>query len=262
MSATQHQWQENVVRAEKYIYDESDTITNLIVGSSLAQRIKIDSLPQFYNLAFAGQSLFDGLEIVRHKKKLPKNIFIEINLIFKEQNKEFSAGFFQPLTYNIKKYCISFRSDKQPLFFIYPAIQKTISKGNEKKKVKSLEADIKENEIFNSMMKLQISNYSKIPDSNFVSGQFLLLADLVKDLKNKGVNIIFFEMPLNPNLVELPLAKFIRNKTYDFFPQNINNYIKIPNCSNYITGDGLHLKYQEALIYTSYFKEEAKRFNP
>ena len=58
ISATQHQWQDNVVRAEKYIYDESDTINNLIVGSSLSLLIRNDSLRHFYNLAFAAQSFY------------------------------------------------------------------------------------------------------------------------------------------------------------------------------------------------------------
>ncbi len=264
ISATQHQWQDNIVRAEKYIYDESDTINNLIVGSSLSLLIRNDSLRHFYNLAFAAQSFYEGLEIVSHKKKLPKNIFIETNFVFKEQNKAFSSGLFSFLNYNIKKYCISLRSDKQPLVFIYPAIKKEwqMNKNEfEKNKKQPSVKEIQESEIFKKLLKLQLANYAKIPDSTFVSNQFLLLTSMVTELKSKGVNIIFFEMPINPNLVELPLAKLIRNSFYKYFPVDQNNYIKMPDCSNYITGDGLHLEYEESITYTSYFKKEAKKYS-
>lgn len=263
MSATQHQWQDNVVRAEKYIYNENDATNNLIVGSSLAQRLVTDSLPLFYNLALAGQGIFDGLEIASHRKKLPKNIFIETNIVFKKQNKEFTSGLFSPLGFNIKRYCISLRSDKEPLVFIYPAIQNALHGGtkDKKKEAKSPLPDSKENEFFEKMLKLQISNYTQIPDSALASDQFLLLKNYVTGFKSKGVNIVFFEMPLNPQLVDLPLANFIRNKFYEYFPPNENNYIKMPDCSNYITGDGLHLRNEEALTYTLYFKENAKKYD-
>jgi hypothetical protein len=81
-------------------------------------------------------------------------------------------------------------------------------------------------------------------------------------LKSKGVNIVFFEMPLNPSLVELALSRSVRKRFYDFFPENENNYIKVPDCSGYITTDGLHLNDKEAALYTAYFKEAAKKYQP
>jgi hypothetical protein len=257
-SASQHQWQENAIKGENYIYDKSDTLRNVIVGSSLACRIITDSLPNAYNLAFAGQSVFDGLEILKHKQKLPANVFIETNKIFIDPNKEFTSSLFSPFSFILKKYCISLRSDKQPLAFIYPAVQNLFHKNSSEAGMPG--AEPKNSGVFNKMLAMQVEDFAIIPDSGYVTKQFALLSNYINDIKSKGVNIIFFEMPLNPNLTELQLAKFIRNGFYKHFPVNINNYIKMPDCSGYVTTDGLHLNDADAVKYTKYFKEEMKRF--
>jgi hypothetical protein len=262
ISAPQQQWRENVVKAEKYVYDKSDTIEDVILGSSLARLMVMDSLPHFYNLAFAGQGILDGIEILNRKEKLPKNIFIEMNTVFTELDKTFINDLFDPLSFSIKKYCISLRSDKQPLGFLYPAIQAAAHKGKNKAAAKAqvVSQTTDDNDLFNEMMKMQIEYYTWTPDSNFVTRQFLLLTSYVNGLKSKGANIVFFEMPLNPKLVQLPLARLMRDKFYSYFPENSNNYIKMPDCSNYVTSDGFHLKEDEAKIYTSYFKTGAKKY--
>jgi hypothetical protein len=257
-SASQHQWQENAIKGENYIYDKSDTLSNVIIGSSLACRIITDSLPDSYNLAFAGQSVFDGLEILKQKKKLPRTVFIETNKIFINPNKEFTSSLFSPFSFTLKKYCISLRSDKQPLAFIYPAVQGLFHKNSSETGMPG--AEPKNNEVFNKMLAMQVEEFSIIPDSGYVIKQFALLSNYIDDIKGKGVNIVFFEIPLNPNLAELPLAKFIRNEFYRHFPANVNNYITMPDCSGYITTDGLHLNDSDAIKYTQYFKEEMKRY--
>jgi hypothetical protein len=262
MTATQHQWQENVVKGEKYIYNTSDTVNSVIVGSSLASRIVMDSLPRFYNLSFAGQGIFDGLEIIKKTGKYPKNVFIETNSILSKHDESFTSTLFSPLSFNVKKYCTPLRSDKQPLAFIFPMIQTMLGKKTEHREyeAKAVSNDPKENAMFTKVLEIQVHNYSQGPDTAYLNNQFAMLTNFVADLKSKGVNIVFFEMPLNPNLVELALAKAIRSQFYDHFPENDYHYIKIPDCSNYITTDGLHLNDKEAHWYTSYFKEAAKKY--
>lgn len=259
-SVGQHQWQDNVIKGEKYIYNKTDSNYNVITGSSLACRIRTNKLTNFYNLSFAGQSVFDGLEIIKNSKILPKTIFIETNIIFVAPNKEFTSSLFSPLSLIAKQYCISLRSDKQPLAFIFPEVQR-ILKGGGSANTAEINATATDTKLFTKMLSMQISNYSKIPDSVLANRQLNLLIDYVNYFKSKDVKIVFFEMPLNPVLVELPLAKFIRNKFNEHFPTSQYSYIKLPDCSKYVTTDGLHLNDQEALIYTAYFKEELKKIN-
>lgn len=255
MSAPQHQWQENVVKGEKYIYNTKESVNSVIVGSSLACRIIMDSLPSCYNLSFAGQGIFDGLDIIKRTGKYPKNIFVEMNAILTDENKTFTADLFSPFPFAVKKHIVSLRSDKQPLAFIFPAIQSILHK---KDLSKTTNEEVKNTVIFDKMLSIEVGDYSKLPDTTVVNKNFLTLIDYVNYFKKNGVKIVFFEMPINPSLTQLPLAKFIRAEFYKRFPAEEYIYINIPDNSNYKTTDGLHLTDKESLWYTTYFKESLK----
>jgi hypothetical protein len=218
MSVTQQQWQDNVVKGEKYIYDESDSLTSVIIGSSLARRIVMDSLPHFYNLAFAGQGCFDGLEILAHKKNLPKTIYIEINTILTEPNKEFTTSLFAPLPFNIKKYFVSLRSDKQPLGFSFGIVQSVLNKNKNAENTDTNIPPEQENNIFKKVLGIQFKNYSQIPAGDTVPRLFSLLEKYVTDFKARGVKIVFFEsttvsLPVKTVSLKFPTAQIIIQPT-------------------------------------------------
>jgi hypothetical protein len=66
-------------------------------------------------------------------------------------------------------------------------------------------------------------------------------------------------MPINSNLMELPLAKTIRNELNSIFPTSMVNYIQIDS-SLYETSDGVHLNNYEAVKYTTFFKRKLKDY--
>src|SRR5258706_16224197 len=88
----QYQYQENVIKGQRYLYD-AETPENVVIGTSLSNRLLTDSLKNLYSLSLAGLNVFDGLHIVLAKKDIPKNIYIEFNYFFKPQNKQFSSLF-------------------------------------------------------------------------------------------------------------------------------------------------------------------------
>jgi hypothetical protein len=219
LSSSQHQWQDNVIKAQRYIYNNSDTLNNVIIGSSLSCRLIMDSLPSFYNLSFGGQSVFDGLKILKNKNKLPKKVFIETNVVLRGESVDFTNSLFSPLSF-LEKYFLSLRADKQPIAisikyfsalrvriknFIKTKIQlflKTKNINQEITQTKEITNPIlKHDELFDKMLNLQIASYSKQPDTNLLNKQLLLLTEYVKYLKTNGVKVFFFEMPVNYNLV-------------------------------------------------------------
>ena len=74
LSASQHQWQSNLIKAEKYLYDDHQPAKNAIVGSSVSERLVMESMPGFENLAFSGLGVLDGLDLLRYKDHLPASI--------------------------------------------------------------------------------------------------------------------------------------------------------------------------------------------
>ncbi|MCB9033312.1 MAG: hypothetical protein H6553_05705 [Chitinophagales bacterium] len=265
-SISQHQWQANIVNAEKFIYD-TDSFDNVIVGSSLAQRLQMDSLPNFYNLSLSGQCIFDGLNIIKNKNKLPKNIYIEINVINREENKNFNEIISSPILNVLKKNFLIFRTDKHPLSYVenrffYPVTNfiLDILHYGLKNRIKLFfdlknKENIADNSVFYKMLNLQINYYSEKTDTMKMDKLFNKLKNNIEFLESKGSKVIFFEMPVNPKLVQLTRACYLRNRIANDFPNNL--FIKLPsNIKLYKTSDGVHLTPNEAKIYSDYLKDK------
>jgi hypothetical protein len=271
LGSSQHQWQDNIIKAQKFAYDDTDTIENVIIGTSLSCRLIMDSLPSFYNLSFSGQSIFDGLKIIKNKNVFPKNVFIETNLIMRGESLDFTNSLFSPISYFLNKNFIALRADKQPIgiFIRYFTAFKSIlnnkfliskkenTKLENKENVVEVKQDIQKDELFKKMLDLQIIEYSKCPDTLELKKKLVLLSEYVNMLKDNNVNVYFFEIPINSNLMELPKAKIIRNEINLKFPSSMVNYIQIDS-SLYETTDGVHLGNIEALKYTTFFKNRIK----
>jgi len=163
------------------------------------------------------------------------------------------------------KYFISLRADKQPIAVsisdvtaLIIKIKSRIQPISEKKEI--VNPILKNEELFNKILKQQIENYSKQPDRILLNKQLLLLSEYVEYLRKNNVNVCFFEMPINSNLMELPTSKVIRNELFKLFPIKTFDYI-LPDSSLYETSDGLHLNNIEAIKYTAYFKSQIKNLN-
>src|SRR5690349_5473276 len=83
LPAKQYSFQDNIVKAQGFMYGETEK--NVVVGSSLSEKLAMDSLPGFYNLSFVGLSIFDGLHLIVSNNKYPRNILIETNLILRPE---------------------------------------------------------------------------------------------------------------------------------------------------------------------------------
>ena len=61
--------------------------------------------------------------------------------------------------------------------------------------------------------------------------------------ERRGIRVIFFEMPINPALCNMPLLTSIRNLIRTQFPSE--RYFRIGDCNAVTTEDGVHLSYPE-----------------
>lgn len=263
LSVSQHQWQDNYIIAEKYLYI-NDEIDNVIIGSSLSSRIIKDSLPGFYNLSFAGQSTFDGLQIIQKKTHTPKNVFIEINVLDRGENKTFTKSLTSPINYITKERLIAFRSDKQPLaifgnYVLQPFaewVHSLLRRAHNKMAKKSfLINKPSSSSLFVQMKALQIERHSHSLTNNKTIALLENLKSAVQELELKNINVTFFEMPINIEIHSLSKPNQIRLLIQKNFPNNA--FISAPqNLEMYKTSDGVHLLRNEAALYTHYLKSE------
>ena len=156
----------------------------MIVGSSLSKRLETDSLTNFYNLSFNGLSIFDGLEILENKYRFPKNVFIEINVIVRDQNKNFNEIISSPILNVLKRQFMILRTDKQPLTYARNLLKKSSTN-----KDSNSENEISY-EIFQKLLLLQKESYSEKIDSVDMNKKFQKLTYFVNLLESNGVTIV------------------------------------------------------------------------
>jgi hypothetical protein len=255
VSTGQNQWQDNVIKAQRFIYEGNRRFEKVIVGSSLSCRMAAYRFPEnYYNLAFAGQGVFEGLNILSRIKAKPKIVLVEMNEVLRPENKEFTGSLFAPVLYTVKRVLPAFREQNQPIG-ILGGVLRGASKQENSPNTKI------NNDFFLKMLQREIKDYSQLPDRAVVAMRFEELRGYVTTLENQGVKVIFFEMPVNEQLCNLPLAEDIRKSFHSYFPATRYSYISIPDCSQYSTTDGLHLAEKEALIYSEYLKTEAEKIS-
>jgi hypothetical protein len=271
LSATQNQNQTNYIQAEKYLYEDHSNRPATLVGTSLAARLQIEQLPEFNNLAFGGLSIYDGLDIVIKGDAKPKFLFVEINFFTKKASNEFLNAVFHPVTFRLKKYIPLFRSEKQPLgifaqetIYMLKNRNKKASFGDARNKTRNndtiplltkkdsmhLKSITPPNE---TVFKGFVKDYSKKITNEFINENLKNLKGKIDTLSKMGVEVIFFEMPINSELVES--EQYIHNMAEfkKVFPDQLYSYVPTKYWG-FQTADGIHLNQKEASVYTHYLK--------
>jgi hypothetical protein len=205
-------------------------------------------------------SVFDGLNVLEHAKKLPKNLYVETNVILHGPDKDFSAFLFSPVMFHARALLPSLREEKQPVGIVGSLLVASARLGKKPKPPAQSENGVEagappNNELFAKVLELQIQGNARPPEQSLVDGRFAELRTHVRNLEERGVHVVFFEMPVNESLCELPWVTTIRASFLKYFPEDKYTYIPMPPCADYHTTDGVHLSQEEGARYTHYFKE-------
>ncbi len=256
--ASQHQWQGNVIKAQRFMYRSVDSPA-VLVGSSLAFRLLNDSLPGIDNLAFSGQSIYEGLTLLEHKKELPKLILLETNLALRPGNEEFTSSILFPLSSYFRREIPALREENQPLGVAGLQLNNHLLKPmiDGWKQGLLTNGPVSTNPgggLFGEMLALKAKEYSTPTDPTLLKKSFDELQQRVTLLEKRGTRVVFFEMPINYQLEGLAKPSQVRDTFHWYFPLSV--YISPPPDIPFHTTDGLHLRYKEAAFYSGYLRQE------
>ena len=244
------------IKVEKFLYNTDISNKNIILGSSLSERIITDSIENTYNLGLGALGVFDGLHVLAQKNELPKCIFIEMNFINKDLNSSFENHFSNP-SITIKKYIPSFREDRQPLVILGNLIITKFVSLKRKSGSNLSEIDsLKSKTLLDKLLANQKKIYESAPSDSLIAVRLTTLAKELKQFEQKGIKIIFFEVPNYTMFTNLPFCNAVRNGFYAKFPKSKYTYIDLPENFNVKTTDGLHLTPDEAKSYSSYLRNK------
>lgn len=258
-------WQENTIRAERYLYDPKINCEDVIVGSSMSFRLIMDSLPGFCNLSFSGLTIFDGLDVVKRKRDFPQRVFVEMNVLFKEKSEDLHNSVIASIPYHLKKWEPSLRNDKQPLTILGSGIISMRIRifGPTQQPVGGRSAALKDDDpLFQRMLSFHHSYYDLKPALEEEERKMNELKKAIEELKRNGVEIIFYELPIHPSLMQQEMPKAIRKAFARYFPPEEYTYIPLPpDTSAYHTTDGMHFTVNEAHRYSGYMRRSIDAIN-
>lgn len=250
---TQHLANGNRIKAERFVFAGADSFHTVIVGSSLAYRIDLDSFPPgTANLGFGGMSVHDGLELIVRSGKRPRLVLIESNILFRETDKTFMDALFAPGLYAIREQMPMLREENQPSGVLYGWL------ASRAKRVVAVEADSVDAPV-EAMLAAQEHEYDVLPAPAYQEACAERLIAYVGAVEATGAEVVFFEAPIHARLVNRPLALLNRDLVRKWFPGH--RFIGIPEGTPWRTTDGLHLVKADAHRYSGVLARAVERLS-
>ena len=240
---TQHLQNGNRIKAEEFLFSPDDPQATVIVGSSLAYRIELDSLPKnTWNLGFGGLSIYDGLELINRAGRTPGLVLIETNVLFRSPDEGFLDALFEPGLYHARRSVPIMREENQPSGVLYGWIRRSLLKnaGTDR----SEEEEGEPNQV---MLQEHRTNYALLPAKEEQEIFMGTLRAGVNELEKRGVKVVFFEIPIHEELEEMPLSELGRDLIATHFPDHA--FLRIER-RKWNTTDGLHLAKREAHVFS------------
>lgn len=260
--AAQNQWQDNIIKAQRFMYNPEADYKNIIVGSSLSSKLDMSRFPAtYYNLSFSGLGLYDGLNILSRIESREKNVFVEMNVVMRPEDKEFAEALFSPLSYNLQRVFPLLRQQNQPVTIFAAFVKRGAAARTADAGITRDQRPRADSDIFLKMLQFQIESYAHAPDTSLLNKRFEALKRYVTAMEKRQIRVIFYEMPVHERLCSSPLAETIRKSFYHFFPPSQFRYIPMPDCASFNTSDGVHLTSEEAVIYSDYLRDQAEKTN-
>lgn len=239
-------WSLNIINAQNYLYEYEKEKYNLIIGSSIAHTLKNNYLPvNYYKLAFNGLSVYDGLLVIKKKKKLPDTLFVETNVLERPINIEFDEKIGKnELELKIKEYILCLRESSAPLSLLSQFVTSGLVVGQRK-----FVTNKNEKNSDSGLMISEINKKSMTPNQPDFENENKLLRDL-KSLEDQNVTIVLFDMPVDCRLNK---GEVYYSKLYTQAKKMGFRIIERVDCNEFITSDGTHLDNESAIKYTKYF---------
>lgn len=254
-----HYWQLNQIKAEQYLYD-AQQVHSVVVGSSLSSRLMLNQ-PGVYNLALARMSALDGLAIVTKHPAALRTVLIETNMIDREADTDFIESLTNPILVPAKRIFLSLRCDKQPLAVLTQQLEMRLEPlFYQPASPEPPSTDSKET-VYTKLWQERAKDYAIAPTTALLKQQLDQLKKEISSLERKGIQVVFYETPIDYRLCSYPKAQAIRLALRRYFPPATYHYVTVADCATYQTRDGVHLTTESALDYTRFLQKQLKEIN-
>lgn len=216
----------------------------VFTGSSLTVTLEFREADKcVYNLGLIGESALTGLDIITESLHKPRVVFVEVNFPGRDSNKilineasGFLAKNFPEFTYTSP---ISLAGNMLVSFY-HILKDKPQEENNSNVKPDTEEARKKE-------LALQSESFNLPLPTILLTTKIAEFRAKVNNLENNGVRVVFFEMPVHPELENTNQVIQVRTAFRSAFPDN--KFIGFEELADGIEinpADGLHLNVNDA----------------
>jgi hypothetical protein len=244
----------NIISAQDFLYNYSkkevaeDTV---IVGTSVSRKLITDSLGKHYiNLAFNAWSSYDGLELIKRSRRKPACLLIETNYVKSQTLQPELVGNLDPVSYYPGKAFKSLHLRNQPVGLLVGLGKSLMAERIEALKEKKRE----DTGLYQFNMKINREIMHEPAPDSVLTQRFRALKSLVDGFKKENTEVIFFEVPIDPELEHMVSMQQVRDYFHTWFPPEQFRYIPPPVENTFTYSDGIHLSPASALAYTLYLK--------
>lgn len=246
----QSQWQYNRYCIEKFLRDSKEDQSRyeiVLVGSSLSSRLDFTEVSKsVYNLSFNGGSALTGLSVIAHSATKPRLVLVEINVPERGVDQDLiakSSGLLPQLSaiFHVENMPINLATSYLYSFVYSLHRGKPAKEANEPVRRKGIAAQ---------------SDSHKIPlPASVLNSNMAEFGRLVRAIESNGARVVFFEMPIHPDLESSPREVQVRNSFKCTFPNSqLLGFTQLAAGLAVKTTDGMHLSDEEARVVVENLK--------
>jgi hypothetical protein len=257
--------QNNIVKAQRYVYQDDSDLKMVIVGSSLAAYLNVKDIGEgVTSIALGGGSSKTGLEIVKRSKSKPQIVLVEINdTILRQIDSELLDSLYHPIFYWMRQYLPMLREEYRPVSVFVNYFKSRSQQKNQKlmsrEALDSLEARNITPELSQQAIQTAVDTQS-IPLSEKDAKNLKQEADLMRNQiaeikKNTGAKVVLFDMPRESRVNATIRIKQVQELAKKLFPPDRFEWLPPPKEREWRTNDGIHLIRSDAKDFAEFLRD-------
>ena len=260
--------QNNIVKAQRYVYQDNSDLRMVMVGSSLAANLNVKDIGEgVKSIALGGGASQTGLEIVKRSKSKPAIVLVEINdTIVRKIDVELVNSLYHPIFYGLRQYLPMMREEYRPISVLVDSFKsrsKQSMKPIAREVLDSLEGRNLTPQLSQKAIETTVDIQSK-PLSEKDAKNMKLEADLIKTQiaeikKNSGAKVVLFDIPLESRVNGAIRMKQVRELAKQLFPPDRFEWLPPPKEREWRTNDGIHLIRSDARDFAEFLRDKLLR---
>lgn len=265
--------QDNLIKMQEYAYRRAGHCATVIVGSSLAAKLRPQVLPpDVCNLALRGLSVFEGFELMRRAGHAPQLILLETNVLERTPNPSTVDELFSPALYPLRRWYPGLQARHQPLnealaggLAVLARLRPAAARQFQDKLGVSpggpgVAPPAEDSAAYPFLSPTAVAaahaDYSRPPQQPGFGQNLALLRRYVGYFRARGSRVVLFEMPVDAGVCQSAKMRAIRQQLAADAVVGGLAQLPRPDCAAYRTTDGEHLTDPSAWRYSAVLARE------